>query len=46
MGHSRPQNGVAITLYENGAQVVVNYNEQPITVDGMQIEAQSFAVRG
>ena len=46
VGHSRPQNGVAITLYENGAQVVVNYNEQPITVDGMQIEAQSFAVRG
>lgn len=35
-------NGVAVTTYENGAKVAVNYNKSAVQYDGNTIEGQSY----
>ena len=35
-------NNVARTDYENGISVIVNYNDNPITVDGITVPAKNF----
>ncbi|SFF28700.1 hypothetical protein SAMN05216378_5796 [Paenibacillus catalpae] len=39
------QEGVVEVRYGNGAAVYVNYTDKPVTVGGMTIEAENFAVR-
>lgn len=36
--------GVATVIYENGKKVIVNYNDTPVTVDGVTVEAESYTV--
>lgn len=40
----REKNGdnVAVVTYSNGVRIYVNYNEQPVTCDGIVLEAMSF----
>ena len=38
--------GVAVTTYENGAKVVVNYNESAIQYDGNTVEGQAYLFIG
>ena len=38
--------GVVEVRYEGGTSVYVNYTDQPVTVDGVRIEAENFAVGG
>ncbi len=42
VSHSR-ENGVAVTEYSNGAKVVVNYNDEAVTVDGTTVDAMGYA---
>ncbi len=42
--HEKLQHDVYKTTYENGREIIVNYNRQPVTIDGVTIEAQSFKV--
>lgn len=44
VGHERLQHDVYKTTYENGREIIVNYNRRPVTIDGVTIEAQSFKV--
>lgn len=34
--------GVTLTQYEDGSKVYVNYNQTPVTIDGLTIAAKSF----
>lgn len=34
--------GVAVTTYENGVKVIVNYNKQSVVSDGVTVDAQSY----
>ncbi len=43
VGHSR-EDGVATVTYDNGVKVIVNYNEEAVTVGGKSVDAMSFAV--
>lgn len=38
-------NGVAKVGYENGKEVIVNYNNEPVTVDSVTVEAKSYIVK-
>lgn len=42
--HRKIADGVFETTYENGKRVFVNYNQDPFTVDGMEIGARDFVV--
>ena len=35
---------VFITVYEGGKQIVTNYNDKPVTVGGLTVEAMDYAV--
>ena len=41
-GHHSPQPGVYITEYENGVYSIVNYNETPVSVNGVRVEGMDF----
>ncbi len=41
--HTR-ENNVAVTTYDNGAKVIVNYSDAAVTVDGVTVEALSYAI--
>lgn len=41
---SRDTQGVYITTYANGTRIAVNYNREPVTVEGKTIAAQDFIV--
>ncbi|MBO9604430.1 MAG: hypothetical protein J7639_00690 [Paenibacillaceae bacterium] len=45
-GHDRLADGVFRTRYENGAYVIVNYNDRPTTVDGITVAALGYATGG
>ncbi|MFC5464599.1 DUF5696 domain-containing protein [Lederbergia graminis] len=45
VGHEQVQNKVYVTTYENGTQVIVNYNRSPKSVDGSVIKALDYEVR-
>lgn len=44
--HTRHSEDVAQMKYENGVSLYVNYSDQPVTVNGVRIEAKNFAVDG
>ena len=37
---------VAVVTYSNGVKVYVNYNEQPVTCDGIALDAMSYQLVG
>lgn len=41
--HTRDGN-VAVTTYDNGAKVIVNYGSEAVTVDGVTVEAADYAI--
>lgn len=43
-GHDMPAENVRVTRYENGVQVVVNYNKIQVTVLDKTIEAEGYVV--
>ncbi|HZK33791.1 MAG TPA: DUF5696 domain-containing protein, partial [Bacillota bacterium] len=42
--HEKIEHDVYKTTYENGREIIVNYNRAPVTVRGTTIQAQSFEV--
>lgn len=44
--HIRHREGVAEVKYEGGASVIINYTDQPVTVNGVRVEARHFALGG
>jgi hypothetical protein len=44
--HIRHREGVVEVRYSDGTSIFVNYTDEPVTVDGVRIEAQNFAVGG
>ena len=44
VAHETRDNGVAITTYEDGTKVYVNYSEQKQNVDGVAIPARDYSV--
>ncbi|MGF7146350.1 hypothetical protein HNQ56_004817 [Anaerotaenia torta] len=42
--HEKLQSGVYKTTYEKGREIVVNYNKEPVTVDGVTVPAQDFTI--
>lgn len=46
VGHEKLSGGVYRTTYEDGRSVIVNYNDHPVVVDGVQVNAEDFVVLG
>lgn len=44
--HIRHREGVVEVRYDNGTSVYVNYTDQPVTVNGVTIEAKQFTTGG
>lgn len=44
--HIRHQEGVVEVQYGNGASVVVNYTDKPVTVGGRTVEPQNYSIGG
>lgn len=44
--HEKLEEGVYKTVYENGFYVIVNYNGEPVSVEGKAIEAESYLTGG
>lgn len=44
--HEKIAEDVFRTVYENGLQVIVNYRDEPFTVDGTTISARDYEVKG
>ncbi len=42
--HQKISKNVYKTIYENGQTVIVNYNKEPVVIDGMEINAEDFKV--
>jgi cell division protease FtsH len=42
--HQKLQDRVYATVYENGVRIVVNYDLEPVTIDGYRIEPKSYRV--
>jgi hypothetical protein len=43
--HETPEEGVVRVRYASGAEVLVNYTDLPVEIDGLDVNAQDFAVR-
>lgn len=46
IGHDEVTGNLFKTSYSNGAVVYTNYNDSPITIDGITIQANDFSVKG
>ncbi|MNW68378.1 hypothetical protein D3C74_471310 [compost metagenome] len=46
MSHESIEEGVFRTMYEGGGFVIVNYNDFPVDVDNVTVEAQSYVTGG
>lgn len=46
VGHEQPAPGVAVTTYEGGKRVLVNYTEADFRLGGVTIPARSYLVTG
>lgn len=46
VGHERIAEKVAVTRYENGTSVYVNYGDAPYSADGVTVPARSYTVKG
>jgi hypothetical protein len=44
--HQKIANGVYMTEYEDGTQVIVNYNERAYTHKGNEVPAKDYIVEG
>ena len=44
--HEILENGIVKVSYDNGTAVYVNYSDSPLSADGINVDALSFAVRG
>lgn len=44
VGHRTLTDGVNETTYENGKRIIVNYNKNPYSVDGIQVPAKDFII--
>ncbi len=44
LDHAKIAEGVYKTTFEKGKEIVVNYNDRPVEVDGIKVGAQDFAV--
>ena len=44
MDHHQIAKNVFETVYENGKRIIVNYNEEPYTHEGQEIDAEGFIV--
>ncbi|OWA37059.1 hypothetical protein B9G55_03005 [Saccharibacillus sp. O16] len=44
--HEQVQEGVYRTTYESGSHVLVNYNEDPVVVDGLTVAPGDYAIGG
>lgn len=42
--HRQLEDRVFLTVYENGVQIVINYNLEPVDIDGEQIAPKSYRV--
>jgi len=45
MGHQRVENDVYKVTYEQGTQIIVNYSESDVLVDGIVVKAMDYAVK-
>ena len=46
VGHQEVLPGVYMTVYENGVEVLTNYNEKPVVWDGSEIKGMNYIVKG
>lgn len=44
--HKRIQDGVVQVNYSGGAQILVNYTSEPVTVDNIVVDAADYALKG
>ncbi|MCR5149204.1 MAG: hypothetical protein K6C35_09610 [Eubacterium sp.] len=44
--HEIPENGVVAVTYSNGKKIYINHNKKAVTVDGIEIPAQSYKIGG
>ncbi|MEY8744529.1 DUF5696 domain-containing protein [Bacillales bacterium AN1005] len=44
--HKRIQDGVVQVNYSGGAQILVNYTSEPVTVDNIVVGAADYALKG
>ncbi len=40
--HEKISDGVYSTIYEDGIQIIVNYNDDAVSVDGLTVEARNY----
>ncbi|XEC93621.1 DUF5696 domain-containing protein [Paenibacillus tarimensis] len=46
VGHTKLREGVYETVYGNGISIIVNYLDEPVTVNGRTVQAKNYAVGG
>ncbi|SDY92091.1 hypothetical protein SAMN05421736_104197 [Evansella caseinilytica] len=46
IGHEKLDQGVYKTVYENGMFIIVNYNQEAVTVEGLTLEPKSYLTGG
>ena len=46
VGHQEVLPGVYMTVYENGVEVLTNYNEKPVVWDVSEIKGMNYIVKG
>lgn len=46
IGHQKHAPGVFETMYSNGISIIVNYNDQPVEVDGVHVNALDYSLKG
>ena len=44
VAHEKPQNQTTKVTYDNGVVIYINYNEAPVTIDGVQVDGMSYKV--
>ncbi|WP_409344528.1 DUF5696 domain-containing protein [Paenibacillus sp. MBLB4367] len=46
VSHEKLKDNVYKTTYENSLEVIVNYNREPVVIDGVTIKAEHYHVKG
>ncbi|KOY16887.1 DUF5696 domain-containing protein [Paenibacillus xylanivorans] len=44
--HERVQNGVVRVTYSGGASILINYTDDPVTIDGITVGGADYAAEG
>ncbi|MBQ0006257.1 MAG: hypothetical protein KBS57_02495 [Alistipes sp.] len=42
--HTEPEPGIRCTSYSNGQKIIVNYNDKPVNVDGVEVPAMDYVL--